>query len=328
MSLTLIAVIVICGIVALAAIAVLLGVSLPGMGDGDNSSRNTMRTIVTAQRDTKQQAGKEGRPRRSVYETAAEVGTIKRADSRLTIEKKLRYATWTMTPGTFRILEIVISVVMVIIAHTKFNIVLTCSAAGTGPMFMNWLLNMAVDRRFKRFDADFAPFLLSLVGLLKTGMNIMGGIEAAAQGLEEGSLVRQQVELMNERLRFGVSEDKSIGSFGEDIYHPEIELFVQALLLSRRVGGTLSDTLDRLAKQVRKRQFFRSSAQAAVGMQRGSIWFIIGIMVFMELYLLTVYPQAVYGALADPVGWQVWQGGILGILFGIFWVRQFTKLKV
>ena len=48
----------------------------------------------------------------------------------------------------------------------------------------------------------------------------------------------------------------------------------------------------------------------------------------MELYLLTVYPQAVYGALADPVGWQVWQGGILGILFGIFWVRQITKLKV
>ena len=133
---------------------------------------------------------------------------------------------------------------------------------------------------------------------------------------------------MVERLRFGVPEDKSIGSFGEDIYHPEIELFVQALLLSRRVGGTLSDTLERLAKQVRKRQFFRMSAAAAVGMQRGSIWIIILILVGLEVYLLFTYPQAVTGAWKDDLGKQVWQFGIVVILGGIFWVRQVTKIRI
>ena len=99
-------------------------------------------------------------------------------------------------------------------------------------------------------------------------MNSLTALQAASEGLDPESLVRQEVELMLERLRMGVPEDQSIGSFGEDIFHEEIELFVQALLLSRRVGGNLSDTLERLAKQVRKRQYFRESASAAFGQQR------------------------------------------------------------
>jgi tight adherence protein B len=189
-------------------------------------------------------------------------------------------------------------------------------------------LNRSIEKRFKAFDADYPQMLLSLVGLLKTGMNPMGALEAASKGLDDGSLVRQEIELMIERLRFGVSEDKSIGSFGEDIFHPEIELFVQALLLSRRVGGTLSDTLDRLAKQVRKRQYFRSAANAAVGLQRGSIWFILGILVSLEVYLYIVYPESITGAINDEFGWQVWQGSIVVILLGLYWVRQVTKIRV
>lgn len=185
-----------------------------------------------------------------------------------------------------------------------------------------------MERRFKAFDNDYPQMLLSLVGLLKTGMNAMGALEAASQGLDETSLVKEEIDLMITRLRYGVPEDKSIGSFGEDIYHPEIELFVQALLLSRRVGGNLSDTLDRLAKQVRKRQYFRNSAKAAVGMQRGSIWFILGILCSLEIYLYLVYPEAVLGAIRDETGWLVWQFGLMVIALGMFWVRQVTKIKI
>jgi tight adherence protein B len=170
--------------------------------------------------------------------------------------------------------------------------------------------------------------LSSLTGLLKTGMNPIQALDAAAKGLEEGSLCKAEVELMIERLRFGVSEDKSIGAFGEDIYHPEIELFVQALLLSRRVGGNLSDTLERLARQVRKRQYFRSSARASISMQKGSIWFIIAVLVFMEVYIYIMYPEAIVDSINDPMGWQVWQGAILVVLLGIFWIRQVTKIRI
>ncbi|MCB0329228.1 MAG: type II secretion system F family protein [Bdellovibrionales bacterium] len=252
----------------------------------------------------------------------------RKTSAALTLEKKLKYSQWKMPPMVFRILEVVFSLIAFGIANRYFNVGIQVFSLGTGPLIMRWALGSAMARRFRAFDSDYPQMLLSLVGLLKTGMNPMQALEMAARGLDEGALVREEIEMMIMRLRYGVPEDKSIGAFGEDIYHPEIELFVQALLLSRRVGGTLSDTLDRLAKQVRKRQYFRMSARAAVGMQRGSIWFIMGILAFLEVYLYFVYPQAVVGAIMDEDGWQVWQFGMMVVGLGIFWITQVTRIRV
>lgn len=253
----------------------------------------------------------------------------KRTSSALTLEKKLKYAQWNMPPVVFRLVMIVISLCVIAMASQLFDWVVQVVSLLSGPLVMNWTLNRAVSSRFKAFDADYPQMLLSLVGLLKTGMNPLQALESAANALDEGSLVRSEVEAMMLRVRYGVPEEKSIGAFGEDIFHPEIELFVQALLLSQRVGGgALSNTLDRLAKQVRKRQYFRMSAHAAIGMQRGSIWFIVGILAALEVYLYFAYPQAIVEAFEDPIGWQVWQGGGLVIALGLFWISQVTKLKI
>lgn len=324
MSLGLVIVLVLFLVAAFIAAAILL--DLPIVGGGGANLRSNMRNIVSTQRAPRS-GPMRGQERASILKTAGESKVERISDSRLTLKKKLKFAQWKIPPIVFHLAELTVSLLVFAFVATRFNLVLQGISLLSGPIFMRWLLNTRIERRFKAFDSDYPAFLLSVVGLLKTGMNTMSALEAAAQGLEGGSLVRTEVELMIERLRFGVSEDKSIGSFGEDIFHPEIELFVQALLLSRRVGGNLSDTLDRLAKQVRKRQYFRSSANAAVGMQRGSIWLIIAILVGMEVYLYFIYPQAVVGAWKDETGWQVWQFGIVVVLLGIFWVKQVTRIR-
>ena len=263
-----------------------------------------------------------------VSKVGVEGGQVKSAGSGLTIEKKLKFAQWKMSEKTFKVYSIVISVCCFLVAFLKFNIIYQAASFFLGPMVMDAFVMRAVNKRFKRFDNDYAAFLLSLVGLLKTGMNPLQALQTAAESMEDESLVRFEVEIMLERLRLGVSEDKSIGAFGEDINHSEIELFVQALLLSRRVGGTLSDTLDRLAKQVRRRQYFRMQAVAAVGLQRGSVWFIISIMAALLTYIYIALPVFVNEAIANPTGWQVWQTCLAIMALGIFWVRKVSNIKV
>jgi tight adherence protein B len=326
MSVQVIALAVICGLLLLFIVGLLLGFPVPGFG---GSARNQLSKMVESQRRSVSRTSKGGKSSdASIYDTAKEARVENVKSSVLTLEKKLRYAQWTLPPLGFRLLEIGISLLMAFIVSLKFNKVMVGMSLLSGPLFMRWLLNKFIDRRFKAFDSDYPAFLMNLVSLLRTGMNTMNGMEAAAKALDEDSLVRAEVMLMLERLKYGVAEEKSIGSFAEDIYHEEIELFVQALLLSRRVGGNLSDTLDRLAKQVRKRQYFRASARAAVGLQRGSIAFILAIMAGMEVYLYFVYPEAIVKAIKDPTGWQVWQFGLTVILLGMFWVRQVTKIRV
>lgn len=258
----------------------------------------------------------------------AEAAGLKTTNSELTLDKKLRYARWKMSKRTFWLSKLLISAIAFTIVSMKFNLAFQMLSVFSGHLAMEFALMRSVNKRFKKFDRDYPQFLLQLVGLLKTGMNPLQAIGATSEALEADSLVRIEAEIMLERLRLGVDEEKSIGGFGEDVNHPEIELFVQALLLSRRVGGTLSDTLDRLARQVRRRQYFREQANAAVGLQRGSIWFILAILCSLEMYIYFVMPAFVVDAINDPTGWQVWQFGIMMILGGVYWIRQVTKIRV
>jgi len=295
-------------------------------------SRSRSAVISSQMRNLGSQASKRADSRRQgegALEYAYKAPQKKRSSSVLTLEKKLKYAQWNLSPLLFRGAELFLSLIALGIVSQYFHLLIQFFSLLTGPLVMRWALNLGVSRRFKAFDADYPQMLLSLVGLLKTGMNPLQALESAAKGLDRGSLVRKEVETMMLRVRYGVPEEKSIGAFGEDIFHPEIELFVQALLLAQRVGGgALSNTLDRLAKQVRKRQYFRLSAQAAVGMQRGSIWFIIAILGALQVYLYVIYPESIMGAMNDPFGWLVWQVGGILIGLGIFWISQVTKMKV
>lgn len=264
---------------------------------------------------------------RAFNEVLSDVQVAKTEDSVKSISKRIQYADLNLSPMIFHTIEVSLSLFAFAIAFKFLSIPMQVAALLIGPLFCRWFLNLLVEKRFKAFDRDYPAFLLSLVGLLKTGMNPMQAMESAANGLEEGSILRFEVEAMLERLRFGVPEEKSIGSFGENIFHPEIELFVQALLLSRKVGGTLSDTLERLAKQVRRRQQFRASAQAAVGLQRGSVWFILAILIGLLTYIGFMVPDFI-NSLKTPIGFQVVQGCILTVCLGIYWIRQVTKLKI
>lgn len=298
----------------------------------DVAIRQSIRDMVAAQHDEHVA----GNRRAFTYVTGGLTGEDAQgeegggsSDNKLTLQKRLKFAQLShIPPFIFAIAQIFISVSAFLVARQYFYILLQLMALTAGPLIVNAFINFRVKSRFKRFDRDFPAFLLSFVGMLKTGLNPVQALEACAVNLEDSSLVRQEVELMLERLRLGVSEERSIGSFGEDVNHAEIELFVQALLLSRRVGGNLSETIDRLARQVRKRQYFRASAQAAVGLQRGSIIFILCILFSLEGYLYLAWPECVITTWTDPTASQVAQSGLTMIMIGMYWVLQVTKIRV
>ncbi len=319
-------------LVVLVLVVYLLGLPVTGRSFAGQSWQKNMRSMVSAQRGV---SGDELSPNgtKSGISVAATTGLVPEAEKitegKLTLRKKLKFAHWNhIPPFVFSLAQILISLISFLVVRRYLDAALQIASLLVGPMFMNWLLMQRVNARFNKFDADYPQFLLSLVGLLKTGLNPVQGLEAASEGLDVDSSVRMEVQLMLERLRLGVPEERSIGSFGEDINHPEIELFVQALILSRRLGGNLSDTLDRLAKQVRKRQYFRKSAMAAVGLQKGSILFILCILGGLEGYLYFIWPDCIIMTWTHPTGRMVGQAGLCGILIGLYWVRQVAKIRV
>jgi tight adherence protein B len=302
-----------------------------GASTGASSSSRSLRSISeefraledATQDDTEMPGGAFGRrlAKESEIETKQARG--------ISLATRLRYAQLSHYPVYFySLVQVGISFVVFLVARLYCKEILQLMSLFVGPLLVNYVINKRIEKRARRFDADFPQFLLSVVGMLKTGLNTVQALQAGAEGLEETSLVRQEVELMLERLRLGVSEDRSIGSFGEDIHHEEIELFVQALILSRRVGGTLSDTLDRLAKQVRKRQNFKMAASGAVGMHRGSIWVILSLIGGLQTYMFFATPDIVIGTWQNPSLNGFAQLAIALMILGVLWMNKMTNFKV
>jgi tight adherence protein B len=249
--------------------------------------------------------------------------------SRDSLQARLKYAQLDSIPAyVFGLIQIGISLFTFLVARMYLREALQIASLFTGPLVVNWFINRRIRKRVAKFDADFPQFLLSVVGMLKTGLNPTQALQAAAENLEVDSVVRQEVELMLERFRVGVPEEQSIGAFGEDVQQPEIELFVQALILSRRVGGNLSFTVDRLAKQVRRRHTFKLAANSTVSMQRGSVWVIIVIMLGVQLYMLRVVPDMVIGAWTHPSLAGKAQAVLVVIFLGLYWMKRITNVKI
>lgn len=250
------------------------------------------------------------------------------SSTKLTIAKKLFYADWPIKDWQFKLITALITLAVSIPVKLVGMPILTGLVILMVPLLCISVLDRFMNKRFEKFDADYPVLLLSYVSLLKTGMSTIAGLEAAAKGLDKDSTVRMEVGVLVERLRLGLSEEQAINAFGETINHPELALFVQSLLLSRRVGGTLSNTLERLARQVRKRQQFRKKAKSEVAMEAGSIVMISIVMTLLLVFLSIYSPGLVMPALSHPFGQKVFQAGISLVAIGFFWSKKITNIKV
>jgi Flp pilus assembly protein TadB len=196
------------------------------------------------------------------------------------------------------------------------------------PKIVDALLENRIKSRFEEFDKDYPVMLLQLVSFLKSGMIAMTAFREAAKSLDDSSLVKREVGILNERLKLGLSEEQAINAFGEDIAHPEIELFVQSFLLHSRVGGNLSSTLERLAIQVRKRQQFRSEAHSAIASERISIYAIAAIMIALLIYIHMSSPVLISACFKNPTGQLIFQGGVCLIILGFYWSSRITNIDM
>ncbi|MBP9838159.1 MAG: type II secretion system F family protein [Proteobacteria bacterium] len=319
-------------IIVIALIVVLLiGVILLIVsGAFSNKPQANLRSLVAAQRNSSAAIKKENASNLALA-AAAESTLTARSRAKtgsMSVERKLKYAKWPITPVQFKMIQAFVTLIIFIPVYLKATLVLDLMVLFIVPGIVGSFLDRAVNKRFEAFDKDYPVMLLSYVSLLKTGMNAIQGLEASAKGLEENSLVRAEVELLIERLRLGLNEEQAINAFGEDINHPELELFVQSLILSRRVGGQLSTTLERLAKQVRRRQQFRKQAVAVVGMERSSSYMIAVIMGLLLGYLAVSSPELILPALTHPMGKKIFQTGVALIICGFYWSKKVTNIKI
>ena len=247
---------------------------------------------------------------------------------RATLLQKIYFAEWTITPGQYKAIKYSVTAILTVGATFLLEIPLIICVFLLTPKFIDAILARAINKKFLNFDRDFPDFLMTIVSRLKSGMNILQAMQSATTELPSDSILKREMSLLNERIKLGYSEEKAIGSFAENVPHPEIELFTQVVILNKRVGGNFAATLERLAKQIRKRQDFRRKAVSSVAEQKGGGVFIFLIMTGLMFMVSQASPEITEVCFNSKMGRLVSQFGASLSIMGFYLIRVITSIRV
>jgi Flp pilus assembly protein TadB len=137
--------------------------------------------------------------------------------------------------------------------------------------------------------------------------------------------MHEELQKLNQALERGQSEDDAIRHFAGSVTHPDIALFRMAIILARRQGASLGDTLHRLTRVTRLRQSFRRRVKAALAMQRLSAIGISICAILIGLLQAATNPTAILTAWHTSLGKLFLLLGSGLVVVGLLWMLHLAR---
>lgn len=158
-------------------------------------------------------------------------------------------------------------------------------------------------RRRKRFVYQLPDALLALASAMRAGCNLSRGLELMAE--RQPAPLSQEFTIVLAEYRVGRPLAESLDELHRRIGAPELQLMNTAINVSRRVGGSLADTLESLARTLQEKAHVEAKIDALTSMGRAQGWVVGLLPVFIGLVLYQQQPQRMSLLFTEWYGWIV-----------------------
>jgi len=178
-----------------------------------------------------------------------------------------------------------------------------------------YLLRFAQRRYQRRFLDAFPDAIDLIVRAVKAGLPALDAIDLAAR--EVAAPVGTEFQKVLDDTRIGVAMADALNHAADRIRVPDFRFFVASIVLQRRTGGGLAETLVNLSTLIRQRRTLRLKARALTAESKASAA-LISIMPFVAaagLYL--VKPDMMFLLFVDHRGRFMLGVAIVSLLLGI-----------
>ena len=200
------------------------------------------------------------------------------------------------------------------------TIILTGAAAVAAPVY---LLRFAQSRYQNRF-LDVFPDALDLIGrAVSAGLPVFDAMEVAAREIR--APVGPEFQRTLDEVRIGVEIEEALRHTALRVRVPDFWFFVVALVLQRRTGGGLAETIGNLSSIIRRRKEIRLKARALTAESKASA-VVLAIMPFLiAAALFLISPELMSPLFADPRGRFMLGLAFLSIAAGMAVMAQLIK---
>ncbi|MGB6241138.1 MAG: type II secretion system F family protein [Castellaniella sp.] len=188
------------------------------------------------------------------------------------------------------------------------------------------VLRQMRQRRAHQFDAQLPELMQALAGALRAG----AGLQPALQHIVSQSLppLSQEFSLMLREQRLGLGFQDALRQLHQRMPTESCSLVVSALGIAAQTGGSLADTLERIAQTLRARHHWLGRVRALTAQGRMQSHIMASLPVCLLLVLNRLEPEAMALLYQTWYGWLVLLGIVVLEGVGIVWIRRVAAIDV
>lgn len=181
-------------------------------------------------------------------------------------------------------------------------------------------------RRDQKFDHQLVEALTNMGNSLKAGFSLNQGLALVAQEMENP--MRQEMGLAVREMHVGVTMEDALLHLYERMPSKDLDLIITSILISREVGGDLSEIFDNIARTIRDRHRIegRIRALSAQGKLQGFV--IVCIPPAMVVALSYIAPRLIEPLYTTPIGWALMALVVALMALGIYTIYRIVAIEV
>jgi tight adherence protein B len=178
--------------------------------------------------------------------------------------------------------------------------------------------------RFQRQFVDGFPDALDvIVRGARAGLPVLDAIEAAATTVS--GPVASEFRAILDQMRIGLDLEDLLEHAGDRIRVNDFRFFAAAIVLQRRTGGSLAETLANLSALIRRRRELRLKVRALTAESRATAYLLAALPVIEVAYVYMINRPLMSLLFTDPRGRVVLVIAVVMLIFGMLMMRSMIK---
>ncbi len=209
---------------------------------------------------------------------------------------------------------------------TRLNITVSVIMALIGLLVPRILLHYYMKKRKKTFELQFVQGLDYLSSSMKAGLSLVQAMESLVENTTPP--LSQEFDLLLREYRIGIPLNEALENFARRVESEELNLMVFSVIITRELGGDISEIFEHLAEVIRARHrvIDRVDTLTAQGRLQAMICGAIPFLLYGILFLWQPeHMQPLFNSFAGRVG--IYAVVLFQVLVVII-VRRMVSIKI
>ena len=214
---------------------------------------------------------------------------------------------------------------LLVLAVTR-NLLLSALVVLLGTVGPFLFLAVRASRRQAKFDEQLPSTLQLLSGALQAGHSLQQAVDTVVH--EAGDPIASEFQRVLTEARLGRPLEEAFEAMARRTRSVDFEWTVMAIRLQRQVGGNLAEVLSTVSQTIRDRYSLKRQIKAlsAEGRLSSIILSVLPVLLFMALMIFN--PVFLKPLFTTTLGLMMLAGSAVLMIFGVFWLKKITEIKV